>query len=123
MKLQWKSVSPEQERRNSLLHGYRSLIGGSRGQGWGGEMGNGRERTGEPLTFPRKGMRLSAVRRWGVGEGSQTPWAQPAVCIPSGLGEWFCLLGPQFPTCGWLSDCWWPGGCSDLAKHEAGRLT
>uniref|UniRef100_A0A8D0PSE1 Rab-GAP TBC domain-containing protein n=1 Tax=Sus scrofa TaxID=9823 RepID=A0A8D0PSE1_PIG len=26
MKLQWKSVSPEQERRNSLLHGYRSLI-------------------------------------------------------------------------------------------------
>ncbi|XP_059008027.1 TBC1 domain family member 17 isoform X2 [Mustela lutreola] len=27
MKLQWKSVSPEQERRNSLLHGYRSLIG------------------------------------------------------------------------------------------------
>lgn len=28
MKLQWKSVSPEQERRNSLLHGYRSLIGG-----------------------------------------------------------------------------------------------
>lgn len=29
MKLQWKSVSPEQERRNSLLHGYRSLIGGS----------------------------------------------------------------------------------------------
>lgn len=31
MKLQWKSVSPEQERRNSLLHGYRSLIGG-----WGG---------------------------------------------------------------------------------------
>lgn len=26
MKLQWKSVSAEQERRNSLLHGYRSLI-------------------------------------------------------------------------------------------------
>ncbi|TKC53725.1 hypothetical protein EI555_018468, partial [Monodon monoceros] len=26
MKLQWKSVSPEQERRNSLLRGYRSLI-------------------------------------------------------------------------------------------------
>lgn len=34
MKLQWKSVSPEQERRNSLLHGYRSLIGGWR-RGWG----------------------------------------------------------------------------------------
>lgn len=32
MKLQWKSVSAEQERRNSLLHGYRSLIGG-----WGQE--------------------------------------------------------------------------------------
>uniref|UniRef100_A0A8C3FLG5 TBC1 domain family member 17 n=1 Tax=Chrysemys picta bellii TaxID=8478 RepID=A0A8C3FLG5_CHRPI len=27
MKLQWKSVSEEQERRNSLLRGYRSLIG------------------------------------------------------------------------------------------------
>lgn len=27
MKLQWRSVSPEQERRNSLLHGYRGLIG------------------------------------------------------------------------------------------------
>uniref|UniRef100_A0A8C3SJ49 Rab-GAP TBC domain-containing protein n=1 Tax=Chelydra serpentina TaxID=8475 RepID=A0A8C3SJ49_CHESE len=26
MKLQWKSVSEEQERRNSLLRGYRSLI-------------------------------------------------------------------------------------------------
>lgn len=28
MKLQWKSVSEDQERRNSLLRGYRSLIGG-----------------------------------------------------------------------------------------------
>lgn len=34
MKLQWKSVSAEQERRNSLLHGYRSLIGG-----WGQDGG------------------------------------------------------------------------------------
>lgn len=33
MKLQWKSVSAEQERRNSLLHGYRSLIGGWPGDG------------------------------------------------------------------------------------------
>lgn len=28
MKLQWKSVSEEQERRNSRLRDYRSLIGG-----------------------------------------------------------------------------------------------
>lgn len=34
MKLQWKSVSPEQERRNSLLRGYRSLIGW-----WGARVG------------------------------------------------------------------------------------
>lgn len=27
MKVQWKSVSEEQEMRNSLLRGYRSLIG------------------------------------------------------------------------------------------------
>lgn len=27
MKLQWKSVSEEQERRNSRLRDYRSLIG------------------------------------------------------------------------------------------------
>lgn len=52
MKLQWKSVSAEQERRNSLLHGYRSLIGGwgqeacSRSWGGGGKLqwgGQGRE--------------------------------------------------------------------------------
>lgn len=30
MKLQWKSVSEEQERRNSRLRDYRSLIGGNR---------------------------------------------------------------------------------------------
>lgn len=29
MKVQWKSVSEEQEMRNSLLRGYRSLIGQS----------------------------------------------------------------------------------------------
>lgn len=49
MKLQWKSVSAEQERRNSLLHGYRSLIGGWVGEGgadWkqlGGCCGHGAE--------------------------------------------------------------------------------
>lgn len=50
MKLQWKSVSPEQERRNSLLHGYRSLIGGwGDGVSWVGEAKDrvGRE-GGEP---------------------------------------------------------------------------
>lgn len=73
MKLQWKSVSPEQERRNSLLHGYRSLIGGSRGRGWGGGWG---EAGGGPLPFGEKGC---DYLQWGDGEmwGSQTPWVQP----------------------------------------------
>lgn len=61
MKLQWKSVSPEQERRNSLLHGYRSLIGRLKGQGWGGDMANSREGTGEAPASPGIGMTSSAA--------------------------------------------------------------
>lgn len=84
MKLQWKSVSPEQERRNSLLHGYRSLIGGwgrggtarrkaVRGQ-WGGEQ-----------AWERRGTR------------SQAPCAQ--VCHLLTVRSWpgTYLPGPQFP--------------------------
>lgn len=69
MKLQWKSVSPEQERRNSLLHGYRSLIGG---------LGVGVSRAEGP-------------RRAGEREESQAPWFKPA--LPSThLSSWQVIL-------------------------------
>ncbi|XP_008589137.1 PREDICTED: TBC1 domain family member 17-like, partial [Galeopterus variegatus] len=65
MKLQWKSVSPEQEQRNSLLHGYRSLIGGwAGGGGLQGRTGGEKEGLGAwvqgggwrgPPAFPRSG--------------------------------------------------------------------
>lgn len=79
MKLQWKSVSPEQERRNSLLHGYRSLIGG-----WGqrgpapssrdgrGEGGAGREGR-EPGAYSNPS---SATTHRGILASGLTPGPQ-----------------------------------------------
>lgn len=63
MKLQWKSVSPEQERRNSLLHGYRSLIGGL------GETRTQRgEAGGSPLPSKTQGE-VACGGGWGVRWG------------------------------------------------------
>lgn len=86
MKLQWKSVSPEQERRNSLLHGYRSLIGGSAAGGalvpgsrdavlwgrWGAGVAGAeggaarRGRRARPLGLKSSLCHLLTVRPWPV---------------------------------------------------------
>lgn len=105
MKLQWKSVSAEQERRNSLLHGYRSLIGGCvAGSGaerkqLGGSRGGGGElqwagRTAEEAL-------LALTGRWHLWEvvWLSLPWLFPTCGGIARVSHWGgrgrCWPGPH----------------------------
>lgn len=98
MKLQWKSVSPEQERRNSLLHGYRSLIGG---------LGAGEPRLPRSRVRASEGVGVSRGRgaKAGRGEGGEPGSLGLNPALPSTHREMLAsdfTPGPQFPVGGGL---------------------